>query len=479
MSALAAGGPPVRWWRSVTVRLAVTSAVLSTVMVGAVFGLLYWRAVGVVEGQAADTVASELRSLAEHLGDSGLIGLVQSVEERSRVSAEAEPVYLVVDGLGNRLSGNLLDWPPTIVPDGMWRKVELYRRGDDRPVLIGARAAGLSGGVRLLVGRALAGRVQMQDAIGEAVIWSLGALWVMSVGGGFLLSRTILRRVDEVAAINREVMVGDLGRRVPVRGSGDEFDRLAASMNSMLSRIEELMVGMRTVTDSVAHDLRSPLTRLRARLERARAAGASAPEREKALDDALSDVDATLDLLGRLLEIARAESGLQRGQMAEVDLAAVARDVAELYEPTAEDRGLLLEASIGGPMPVAGHGELLAQAVSNLVDNATKYAQGRIRVEAGLVDGRPRVRVEDDGPGIPAADRQRAVERFVRLDPSRSGKGAGLGLSLVAAVARLHGGTLELSDAGPGLRADLVLPAPAVPADEAIGPGRTLSRNAA
>jgi len=474
-----AGGAPVRWWRSVTVRLTLVSAVLSTLAVGVVFAFLYWRAVGVVESQAADTVDSELHSLAEHLGDSGLIGLVQSVQERSHASSEAEPVYLVTDGLGNRLAGNLLDWPPTVLPDSQWRKVELYRRGDQRPVLIGARAAAFPGGVRLLVGRALAGRVQIQDAIGEAVLWSLAAVWLMAMGGGLLLSRTILRRVDEVAAINREVMVGDLGRRVPVRGSGDEFDRLAASMNSMLARIEELMVGMRTVTDSVGHDLRSPLTRLRSRLERARAAGASEAEREKALDDALSDVDATLDLLGRLLEIARAESGLQRGQMADVDLAAIAGDIAELYEPTAEDRGLVLEATAGEPIVASGHAELLAQAVSNLVDNATKYGRGRIRVETAVVDGRARIRVEDDGPGIPAEDRQRAIERFVRLDPSRSGKGAGLGLSLVAAVARLHGGTLELSDAGPGLRVDLLLPLPAPAGDEAIGPAGKLSRSAA
>lgn len=463
----------VRWWRSFSVRLALVSALLSTLMVGLVFAFLYWRAIDVVEAQAADTAASELQSLAEHLADSGLLGLVRSVEERSRVAAEAEPVYLVVDGLGNRLAGNLLDWPPTLLADGAWRKVELYRRGDARPVLIGARAARLPGGVRLIVGRALEGRVQIQHAIGEAVTWALAAVWVMTMGGGLLLSRSILRRVDEVAATNREVMVGDLGRRVRLRGSGDEFDRLGASMNSMLARIEELMVGMRTVTDSIGHDLRSPLTRLRSRLERARAAEATAAEREKALDEALSDVDSTLDLLGRLLEIARAESGLQRGQMAEVDLAAVARDVCELYEPTAEDRGLALETAAAAPLAVLGHHELLAQAVSNLVDNATKYARSRIRIEVVAVGDRARVRVEDDGPGIAPADRQRATERFVRLDPSRGGKGAGLGLSMVAAVARLHRGALELSDAGPGLRADLLLPirsAAGAPGDEAIGP---------
>ncbi len=454
---------PVRWWRSVTVRLALASALMSTLSIGVVFGLLYWRAVGVVEDQAADTVGSEIRSLAEHHGDSGMIGLVQSVQERSASSSVAEPVYLVVDRFGTRLAGNLLAWPPTILPDGAWRKVELYRRGDDRPMLIGARATPLAGGSLLLVGRALEGRVQIQDAIGEAVLWSLAALWAMTVGGGVLLSRTILRRVDEVAAINREVMVGDLGRRVPVRGSGDEFDRLASSMNSMLARIESLMTGMRTVTDSIGHDLRSPLTRLRSRLERARDTGGSEADRERALDGAVMEVEATLDLLGRLLEIARAESGLQRGQMAEVDLAAVAADIVDLYAPTAEESGIAVEASAGRPVPVSGHAELLAQAVSNLVDNATKYARSRIRVDVVEEGGMARLAVVDDGPGIPEEDRERAAERFVRLDPSRTGRGAGLGLSLVAAVARLHGGTLELSDAGPGLRAELVLPAGVAP----------------
>ena len=432
---------------------------MSTLSIGAVFGLLYWRAVGVVEDQAADTVGSEIRSLAEHHADSGLIGLVQSVQERSSGSTVAEPVYLVIDQFGTRLAGNLLAWPPTVVPDGAWRKVELYRRGDDRPVLIGARAVPLAGGSLLLVGRALEGRVQIQEAIGEAVLWSLAALWAMTVGGGLMLSRTILRRVDEVAAINREVMVGDFGRRVPVRGVGDEFDRLASSMNSMLDRIESLMMGMRTVTDSIGNDLRSPLTRLRSRLERARDAGASEAERERALDGAAVEVDATLDLLNRLLEIARAESGLQRGQMAEVDLAAVAADVVELYAPTAEESGLAVEAPASRTVAVSGHAELLAQAVSNLLDNATKYARARIRVEVIEQGGTACLAVVDDGPGIPEEDRERAAERFVRLDPSRSGRGAGLGLSLVAAVARLHGGALRLSDAGPGLRAELVLPA--------------------
>ncbi|MEQ8818454.1 MAG: HAMP domain-containing sensor histidine kinase [Thalassobaculum sp.] len=467
------GNMQVRWWRSVTVRLVLASTVASTLMIGVVFGILYWRAVGVVEQQAADTVASEMRGLIEHFSESGLADLMQTVRDRSAVPAEAEPVYLVVDGLGNRLAGNLLAWPPTILPDGGWRKVELYRRGEENPILIGARGYELIGGVRLLVGRALEGRVAIQDAIGESLLWALAALWAMAVGGGILLSRTVLRRVGEVAAINREVMVGELGRRVPVRGSGDEFDRLADSMNAMLSRIEELMVGMRTVTDSVGHDIRSPLTRLRNRLERARLAGASEAEREAALDAAVADVDLTLDLLGRLLDIARAESGLQRGEMAAVDLGAVARDVVDLYEPIAEDRGMVLEADAGREIAIAGHAELLAQALSNLVDNATKYARRRIRVDAWQDENAARVAVTDDGPGIPAGDRERATERFVRLDPSRSGKGAGLGLSLVAAVARLHGGHLELADAQPGLRAVLVLPLPATGRQrgEAIGLG--------
>lgn len=467
-------GMSVRLWRSVTVRLVVASAVLSTVTIGLVFGFLYWRAVGVVEEQAADTVAAEIQGLAEHFGDSGLAGLVRSVHDRSEIPSEAEPVYLMVDGLGNYLAGNLLAWPPTIPPDGKWRKVELYRRGGGEPILIGARAHALPGGVRLLVGRALEGRVKIQDAIGEAVLWALAALWAMAVGGGLLLSRTILRRVDEVATINRDVMIGDLGRRVPIRGSGDEFDRLAASMNAMLDRIEELMVGMRTVTDSIGHDLRSPLTRLRSRLERAQSPATPAAERDQAVDDALVDIDSTLDLLNRLLEIARAESGIQREQMTDIDLSAIATDVAELYDPIAEDLGLSIVAEADQPVVVSGHGELLAQAVSNLVDNATKYARQRVRVEVTVNAHGARVGVIDDGPGIPEQDRERATERFVRLDPSRSGKGTGLGLSMVAAVARLHGGALVLSDAGPGLRAELLLPIRVAQPGDAIRPAETL-----
>jgi hypothetical protein len=275
-----------------------------------------------------------------------------------------------------------------------------------------------------------------------------------------------LRRVDAMTETTRTIMEGDLGERLPVAGTGDEIDRLAENLNQMLERIESLMRGLKEVSDNIAHDLKTPLTRLRNRAEQALRTAKSDDEYRAALEATIDESDALITTFNALLMIARAESGQARDDMVDFDAAEIVNDIAELYEPLAEEKGITLEAEAGGPMPVKGNRELVSQALANLVDNAIKYAEpapgaaapAEIVVSATDTGERVLLTVADHGPGIPEADRARVVERFVRLEQSRSQPGSGLGLSLAAAVARLHGGELMLADNAPGLKSIIALP---------------------
>jgi len=277
------------------------------------------------------------------------------------------------------------------------------------------------------------------------------------IGGG-LMSRNLLRRLDQINSTSREIMAGHLSRRLPLSRAGDEFDTLARNLNRMLERIERLMKGMRQVTDSVAHDLRSPLNRLRNRLEGALKRLPPEGEESAEIDAAISETDRLMATFDSLLLIAEAEAGAARNSMSRVDLSALAHDVWELYAPVAEENGIELNMAEALPLEVRGNGNLLSQALANLVDNAIKYTPqgGRVTIAAEKNGQGTVLSVADNGPGIPIEDRPRAVERFVRLEASRHSPGTGLGLSLVAAVARLHDARLELSDNHPGLKASVI-----------------------
>jgi hypothetical protein len=286
---------------------------------------------------------------------------------------------------------------------------------------------------------------------------------VLGLAGGFFVTRRVLRRIDAMTETTRTIVAGDLSGRLPVADTGDELDRLAENLNAMLERIEALMRGLQEVSDNIAHDLKTPLTRMRNRAEEALRAAKSEADYRAALERTIEECDALMRTFNALLMIARAECGHARDDMADFDAAEVARGIAELYEPLAEEKGLTLQIDAPGPLTVRGNRELVSQALSNLVDNAIKYAvpeatDGAIAVSAGSDDGRVLLAVADNGPGIPEADRPRVVQRFVRLERSRSQPGVGLGLSLAAAVARLHGGALILADNHPGLKAVIALP---------------------
>ena len=341
----------------------------------------------------------------------------------------------------------------------------------------------LSGGFRLLVGRDLEERRRLFGIVARAAQWSILVVVVLGIGGGIFVARRVLQRIDAMTGTTQRIMAGDLSGRLPVGRSGDELDRLASNLNAMLERIEALMTGLKEVSDNIAHDLKTPLTRLRNRAEEALAKSGCEADYRAALERTIEESDGLIRTFNALLMIARAESGQARGNMDDFDAADVAEGIHELYEPLAEDGGMSLRLKTA-PAALHGNRELISQALANLVENAIKYGKpGRRRkgsvvsldakqilIEARREGDQVLLSVTDHGPGIPEGERKHAMERFVRLDSSRSLPGSGLGLSLASAVATLHGGELRLGDAHPGLVATLVLPARAATGDRLAAP---------
>src|SRR5260370_1170356 len=363
-----------------------------------------------------------------------------------------------------------------------------YRRLDeqdatDHRALV--RVTELPGGFRLLIGRDLDERRRLFGIVANAAQWSLLIVIVLGLGGGVFVARRVLRRIDAMTGTTQRIMAGDLSGRLPVGRSGDELDRLAGNLTAMLERIEALMTCLKEGSDNIAHDLKTPPTRLRNRAEEALARSGSEAEYRSALERTIEESDGLIRTFNALLMIARAESGQARGNMDDFDAAEVANGIHELYEPLAEDGGMSLRVKTA-PVPIRGNRELISQALANLVENAIKYGKPvapaqpagavvsmdakQVLIEARRDGDWVLLSVTDHGPGIPEADRKHAVERFVRLEASRTLPGSGLGLSLASAVATLHGGELRLGDAHPGLVATLVIPARARAAGRAAAP---------
>jgi signal transduction histidine kinase len=418
--------------------------------------------------QITQTVNLDIEGLTSQFNAAGIRRLVLIVEARSRRPGSS--LYLVTTPTGEGLAGNVGSLPQGVMNTPGWTET-VYRRLDesDTSELHHAlvRVQHLPGGFRLLVGRDLEERDRLYDVVIDAGKWSAALVVVLGLAGGFFVARRVLRRVDAMTDTTRTIMGGDLSGRLPVAGTGDELDRLAENLNAMLERIEALMHGLKEVSDNIAHDLKTPLTRLRNRAEEALRTQQGEAGYREALESIIDESDDLIRTFNALLMIARAESGQARDNMVEFDAAEVARGICELYEPLAEEKGLSLDVEAPDPVPVAGNRELVSQALANLVDNAIKYAAPEaqkngvasgIVVKAASEGERALLSVADNGPGIAVSDRGRAVERFVRLEKSRSVPGSGLGLSLVSAVARLHGGELRLDDNAPGLRATMMLP---------------------
>jgi signal transduction histidine kinase len=451
--------------RSTAFRLTLVYLVVFALYAAALLAYFALNTGRLITEQITETVNDEIAGLVEQYTVGGLRQLILIVENRSLRPGSS--LYLVTAPTGQALAGNVGSLAPGVLDRTGWSET-VYRRLDEQEAAQHSalvRVTQLSGGFRLLVGRDLEERARMGAILTTAARGSVALVVVLGLAGGFFVTRRVLRRFDAMTETTQRIMAGDLSGRLPVTGIADELDRLATNLNDMLERIEALMRGLKEVSDNIAHDLKTPLTRLRNRCEAALRTAKSETEYRAALESMLDESDGLIRTFDALLMIARAESGQARDNMIEFQAADIVRGVGELYEPLAEEKGLTLTVEAPEPAKIRGNRELLSQALANLVDNAIKHARpadgvpGEIVLAAGRQGDRVRIIVADRGPGIAQADRARVVERFVRLPQSMAQPGSGLGLSLAAAVARLHGGELTLEDNAPGLKVVITLPA--------------------
>jgi signal transduction histidine kinase len=452
-------------FRTTAFKLSLAYFLVFAVSASLVMGWVAWNMRRVMNDQLAATIEAEIKGLAELPGQGGIRRIVDIIDRRARQPGAS--LYLITNFVGQPIAGNIVALPPDALREPGLRETTYERLGDtdvERRAL--ARVLILPGGFRLLVGRDLEDREAISALVGRALVTSLFWLAIIGAFGGLFVARRVLRRVDAMNASAQTIMQGNLAQRLPVGRSNDELDRLADNLNAMLERIQELMVGLREVSDNIAHDLKTPLTRLRNRAEEALRTASAPQEYRAALEKMIDESDQLIAIFNALLMIARLEAGSETASAKTFDLSLAVRDVVELYEPLAEDAGVRLIIEDSSGCFVNASRELMGQAIANLIDNALKYgarpcegAPAEVSVSVRRVYGAVEVEVADRGPGIPPEDRDRVLGRFVRLEGSRSQPGSGLGLSLAAAVARLHNGSIRLEDNAPGLRAIITTPA--------------------
>lgn len=463
---------------SAAFRIAAASLAVLLLAVTAIAYVLLRQSEAALTVEVLATLKADAAAIEQVGVQGGSPAVRQSLE--MRMSGDPRRLYLLLDRDGTKLAGNIDRLPPEISakPSG---GVFTYRRagaaeGEERQAV--ALTVALGDGQRVLVGRDIEAEQRLLSRLRLLALGGMGVLALLGLAGGYVLSRAVLSRLDGVNRAARSIMAGDIKRRIPLAGSGDEIDRVADNLNRMLDRIEELMNGLREVSDNIAHDLKTPLNRLRNRAEAALRETDDGEACRAGLERTIEEADELIKTFNALLLIARLEAGALEGATEEVDLGRLAGGVADLYEPVADEAGLALSVTADEGILMQVNRHLVGQAVANLVDNAIKY--GRVaatgvaasargtagavrsatRVEVGVrkVTGGAEITVGDDGPGISIEDRERVWKRFVRLERSRSRPGTGLGLSLVAAVARLHGGAVRLEDNAPGLRVVLFVP---------------------
>lgn len=437
---------------SATFRLALIYAGVFSASVIALLAFIYWSTAAYMANQTDETIKADIEGLAERYETDGLVGLTKQIAERLGEQPPGDSsIYLLANQKFQPLLGNLNRWPQVPAEDG-WVN---FRLGDDmegRTHFARARTFVIRGRFHLLVGRDVFELSELKRVFVRTLIWGLVLTLALAVFGGVMTSRSVVRRIDVINRTSREIMSGDLSLRVPTSGSNDEYDHLAHNLNNMLEQIEVLMDGVRQVSDNIAHDLKTPLARLRNSLESLRLDydDEKIEDLEK-IDNALKEADGLLETFNALLRIARIESKERRSEFDSIEVSELLSDIVDLYEPLAEEKSLKLELNLVESMTVHGDRHLLFQAIANLVDNAVKYTPQHGEVKIELRDNS--VWVIDTGPGVPEEEREKVLQRFYRLDRSRSSPGSGLGLSLVRAVASLHDARFELLDNDPGLTA--------------------------
>jgi signal transduction histidine kinase len=453
-------------------RASAVAVVAYIICVGIVVGLLLWQTNRILTTQVIETLQTEAGLLAAEARAEDPGALVRAVETRSRAAGPG--LYFLADANGEKLAGNLSRMPAELSAGngGVFRYVS--GAGSSAPSLGVAIPVNVPGGGRLIVGRDIEDQRRFAGRMGNFYLLALGFLSLTGLIAGLAISRVVLRRIETINVTTRSIMEGDLSRRMSVKGDGDEFDVLSANLNAMLDRIEALMNGLREVSDNIAHDLKTPLTRLRNAAEAALMDPRGAKAYEEGLEHTIGKADDLIKTFNALLLVARLEAGVLEENAEVFDPGRLVRDVAELYEPVAEERQQKLVLDVEEGVTMRANRQLVGQAVANLIDNAIKYsskaapdATGAAKTIAiclrGVEDG-IEIAVADNGPGIAPEDRERVLKRFVRLEKSRTEPGTGLGLSLVQAVARLHGGKVRLENNAPGLRVVLTLPSRAAQA---------------
>lgn len=447
-----------RLLRAVSFRFAALYVAMFAVSAFVLGAAVFLEARSALQQQSAARIETEAAFLSAEFHTGGLGRLLEAVRARGRGASALD--YLVEGRGGAHLAGEM-PAPAALLPG--WVTIDVPQAAEDggRPERVHALVSDLGGGVLLAVGSDLGEITEVEEAIATAFLWIVGPAAVLGIGGGVLLSRAFLKRVDAIARTAEAIIGGDLARRIPVRGTGDDLDRLAGTLNRMLDRIGALMDSLRQVSSDVAHDLRTPLSRLYQRLEDARAHARSTTDYEAAIDAAVTEAEGLLETFSALLRIAQVEGSSPHAGFRDVDLSAVADGVADAYRPDAEDAGHRLTAAVSPGIIVRGDQELLTQALANLVENALRHTPAGTRIDVLLTGGPGGVflAVGDDGPGVAAADLPRLTHRFYRGERSRTTPGNGLGLSLVSAVAELHDAELNVASTKPGLRVSLSFPA--------------------
>jgi len=452
----------LRLLRSSTFRLAFLGGLLFTLTGLGMLGMVRWSTFAVLDQRVDGAIQVELERLNALYAQAGFDALAEEVNARANSTQGRQRAYLLEDAQGGVVAGNMEAWPGGAVEEGGHLRFPASQASGEPGSPVRAEVDPLDHGGRLLVGRLQSDRVAFEAVINAAMLGGAGLSLVLGCGVGLVLARRSLVRIDQINRTAQTILDGQLHGRVPLGGSGDEFDQLAVNLNIMLERIERLVEAMRAVTRNVAHDLRTPLNRLRNRLELALMEPQPQAEAETVMAEAIIEVDAILATFNALLSIARLEGRLPQENFQDLALDELAAAMAELYAPLAEDQGLVLETVLQPGLSVRGDRHLLSQALANLLDNAIKYTPpgGKVVVSVAKDGDKASLSVIDNGPGIPLSQWTRVLEPFVRLDETRQSPGAGLGLSLVAAIAEAHGAALRLEDAKPGLTVSLDLTLP-------------------
>ena len=448
----------MRLFRTSTFQLTVLYAVMLAISTAAVAMFLYWSTIGFLQRQTDRAIEIEITGLGDTYRSQGLNGLTRVIGDRIRGGADAGAFYLFADGRLRPLAGNLDAWPELVSTEDGWYSFTVQQ--DNERLNARARVVGLREGLVLLVGRDISDLNRLLGLAGGALLWSAALVIALAMAGGVFMSRRVLRRIEGVNEITRSIVGGDFSQRIESRGTQDEFDQLAGNLNHMLDRIEQLMSDLRHAGDSIAHDLRTPLTRLRHSLESAMQIE-DAGELRESVGESIVDVDRLLATFSALLRIARLESGGYRLRREPLILAELVSDALELYDVVAEEKRIAIDTELDADAIVAGDRDLVFQLIANLLDNAIKYTpdDGDIRIKVSRTAVKAQLDVIDNGPGVPEEELDRVTRRFYRVDGSRSQPGSGLGLSLVQAVAAHHDAELVLANANPGLKVSVAFPA--------------------